>query len=99
MTSFDGSSIDEINVTSEHYFEFVLHSNQVEEAYMRIRSEGNQEVDIALRTEILPKDRAEEFKLLNAPSATERIDLFLRDIYRQRLHEIVNASRNTTVLV
>jgi len=65
---------DQVDGSTEQRAEFLLHLDQIEQRPASVRGEGNEEVDVALRPEIVAQDRTEERQLGDPPTAAERLD-------------------------
>src|SRR5436305_125529 len=52
--------LDEIDLAAEDLLQLVAHLDQIQKAPGRIRGEGHEDVDVAVRTKIVPQDRTEK---------------------------------------
>ena len=76
---FDASPADKVNIPAKNILQIILHLHVVQEAPLNVPSEGHKHIDIAVRTEIFPQNRAEQRELGNLPSPAEFSYLFSRN--------------------
>src|SRR5947209_4585572 len=71
-------SAHEVDLAAKDLLQIVLHLHEVEEAQPGLRGECDQDVDVTLRREVLPQDRAEESELVDVPFTAEDVESFER---------------------
>ena len=62
---------DEVHAAAEERGELVAHRREVPETPRGVVGKGDQDVDVALRTEVIPEHRSEERQLPDLPLAAE----------------------------
>src|SRR5947209_3398150 len=75
QTSFDGASCQQIDRPTEQRPQFVSHIRKVEQRSPRIGREGDENIHIALRPEVIAHHAAEKGELRHLPPAAEVAEL------------------------
>lgn len=79
MTAFwvtERFPFDQIHFAFEHLFQFFLHFDQIQQTPTCIWQETDQNIQIAVRTEIITEYGAKERELLNFPAFAKSGDRF-----------------------
>lgn len=74
-----GATIHEVDSPIERRAELVLHSDQIEKRPSRLGAEGDQQIDIARRSEVVAEGTTEQFEPLDVPLAAQVGDPLLVD--------------------
>ena len=78
LTLFESLPLNQIDLATEHQRQLLLHIAQVEQGPPRIRREGHQDVDVAVRAKVFVQDRAKKRKGDDLSATTEVADLLGR---------------------
>jgi hypothetical protein len=73
IASFNRASLQEIDLTSKEVSQFCFHLDQREECRPAIMGEGCQDIDVAVRPEVVTYCRAEKIELGHPPAAPESL--------------------------
>ena len=69
-----GLAREEVDLTTEYLTKLNNHIHPIVKAPLRILSEGDQDIYVAIGSEILPEDRAEDGQFSDFPPATKIAD-------------------------
>src|SRR5882762_6294380 len=79
IASFNRTSLQEIDLTSEQVAQFCLHLDQREECRPAIIGERCEDIDVAVGPEVVAYCRPEKIEFANPPAPTEGLDGLLVD--------------------
>src|SRR3954466_14258936 len=78
----DPIACEQVDSPREDRLELLLHVDQVKQAPRRVRSEFDDDVDVAVRSEVRPCHAPEERELRHLPLPAEGAELLFRDVDR-----------------
>src|SRR5262249_42652037 len=78
--SLEPAAAHEVHLTAHNVGDLFQHRHAIEKAPVRIRAEGDENVDIAIRAEILAQGGAEQGQLGHLPPATKLLQPSLLEL-------------------
>lgn len=83
-----GLDREEVHIAAEYLTKLGNHVHPIVQTPLSILSEADQHVDIAVRAEVVPKDRAEDRKFSDFPPSAEIAHTFLgnRNVALAHIH-------------
>lgn len=72
--AFDATSREEVNLAPENLAEIVFHVDEIEQAVGDLRCKGDQDVNVAVGSEVVSEHRSKQRELGDLPSLAKRYD-------------------------